>query len=155
VVIVEAATALYLPHATESPWDPTIERITGEGPGRFRHHYADPGPLQGLSVEIEVVERHPTGGRFRTVAQGEDAAPARSETPVEAAPHASGTRLTVTERAEDFPAATLLAAWLDDMMADHLDRFAAYAEGRPDMTVGGADRAALSAMMEGGGLEDE
>lgn len=120
------------PRAFMTPLDPLVTRIETTPDGRLRLGY-----LGGGEQLVEVMEHAP--GAFwqtRTVPEGPGQHLAVTAQMLAAEP--GGTRLTILEAHWGLPALRALALWLDDYLADHLDRIKALAEGRPDPSLKGA-----------------
>lgn len=141
----ETALARLLPEPGERHWNPLVARIAeGTGGTRVLHYHAD-GPLADLVGRIEPEARRPGLLRYRSqltprvMERSEPQGPMPAVTEVRAEPDPLGCRLEMTERQSAMPLYFATLGWLDDLVGDSLDQFAAVMEGRPDHSVKAAD----------------
>lgn len=134
-VEIDCAPAALWDRLCPQPWmksiDPLLARVEEAEGGLLRLGY-----LNGAEQLIEIMEISPPNHwQTRTVPQPGETQIAVTAQMLE--PCAKGTRLTVIEALWATPVMTALTLWLDDYLADHLDRIAALVEGRPDPSIKG------------------
>ncbi len=135
-----ALWAALRPDATASHWDPHVEAVRrGDRPDVLVYAHrplgAEPGPE--LAVQVFDVE----GWHFK--ARDLSLPGTGQGGPVTVASHTveadgDGARLTLVEASWRQGLWTAFALWLDDYLADHVDRMAALLERRRDWSVRGA-----------------
>ncbi|MGF1503138.1 MAG: hypothetical protein ACFBSD_15120 [Paracoccaceae bacterium] len=131
------------------PWEPAVASIDiQQGPAgeRLRRGvYREGGPMGGFVRYERTVEEDPQRYHLSEAWFEHPLMPEADLSDMQAATGTvldeipEGTVVSLYEGVPSYGAYLRALAWLDDMMADHLDHFAAIAEERPDFSFKAAD----------------
>lgn len=128
------------PAATATHWDPHIQAVRpGDRPDVFVYAHRALGADPGVELPVRVFDIEEGHFKLRDLSlPGAKQGGPVTVTSHIVEPDGDGARLTLMEASWRQGLWTAFAVWLDDYLADHVDRMAALLEGRRDWSVRGA-----------------
>ena len=133
-----------LPKETDWHWDPHVQAVRpGKDPGVFVYAHRALGGERGVELPVRVFDVEDGHFKLRDLSlpgagQGGPVTVTSHTIEPDGAGSDGGARLTLMEASWRQGLWTAFALWLDDYLADHVDRMAALLEGRRDWSVRGA-----------------